>query len=165
MLKSGSVALLTLAIAGCARASVMPLAQDTVQISSHTAPVCGGSESAQTVAFKRAAVETIRRGYDRFVILGGQAQTETRLLGYTPTTAYTTGTATATRMGNMATAYGSSTTTVTGGVPITANAHSQDLIVKMFKDGDPAGANALDARQTLGPAWMDAVNKNTWTCF
>jgi hypothetical protein len=30
-------------------------------------------------------VETLRRGYDRFVILGGEAQTETRLLGYTPT--------------------------------------------------------------------------------
>jgi hypothetical protein len=66
--------------------------------------------------FKRAAVETIRRGYDRFVVVGGQAQTETRLLGYTPTTAYTTGMATATRYGNTATAVGSSTTTVTGGV-------------------------------------------------
>ncbi len=142
----------------------MPLAQDTVQISSRAAPVCGGA-GAEKVAFQRAAVETIRRGYDRFVIVGGQAQTETRVLGYTPTTAYTTGQATATRFGNTATAYGSSTTTVTGGVPITANAHGQDLIVKMLKAGDPAGANALDARQQLGPAWQDAVNKNTWTCW
>ena len=31
--------------------------------------------------------------------------------------------------------------------------------------GDPAGANALDARQQLGPGWQDAVNKTTWTCW
>jgi hypothetical protein len=77
---------------------VMPLAQDTVQITSHAAPVCGGA-GAQKVAFQRAAVETIRHGYDRFLILGGEAQTETRVLGYTPTTAYTTGAATATGYG------------------------------------------------------------------
>lgn len=165
MLKPLIVPLVTLAVAGCARAAVMPLAQDTVQITSHSAPVCGGAEAAQKVAFQRAAVETIRRGYDRFVILSGAGQTETRLLGYTPTTAYTTGTATATRFGNTATAIGSSTTTVSGGVPIVAHAHNEDLIVKMFKQGDPAGANALDARQQLGPAWQDAVNKNTWTCL
>ena len=106
-------------------------------------------------------METIRRGYDRFVILSGAGQSEARVLGYTPTTAYTT----ATGYGNTATAIGSSTTTVTGGVPIVAHAHGEDLIVKMFKQGDPAGANALDARQQLGPAWQDAVNKNTWTCF
>ena len=142
----------------------MPLAQDTVQISSHTAPACGGV-AAQDVAFKRAAVETIRRGYDRFVILDGQAQTETRVLGYTPTRAYTTGQATATQVGNRATAYGSSTTTITGGAPIIAHAHSQDLIVKMFKQSDPTGVNALDARQQLGPAWQEAVSKNAWNCF
>jgi hypothetical protein len=28
-----------------------------------------------------------------------------------------------------------------------------------------AGANALDARQQLGPGWQDAVNKTTWTCW
>ena len=159
------VLLITPFLAGCARASVMPLAQDTVQISSHTAPVCGGAGAAQDVAFKRAAVETIRRGYDRFVIVGAEGQTEARVLGYTPTRAYTTGTATATRYGNTATAVGSSTTTVTGGVPIVAHAHNQDLIVKMFRQGDPGGGNALDARQVLGPGWQEAINKNSWTCF
>ena len=34
--------------------------------------------------------------------IGGEGHTETRVLGYTPTTAYTTGTATATRYGNTA---------------------------------------------------------------
>lgn len=79
VLKVPIITFLALAVAGCARASVMPLAQDTVQISSRSAPACGGA-AAQEVAFQRAAVETIRRGYDRFVIVGGQAQTETRLI-------------------------------------------------------------------------------------
>jgi hypothetical protein len=35
----------------------------------------------------------------------------------------------------------------------------------MFKDGDLAGANALDARQQLGPDWQEAVNKKKWTCL
>jgi len=35
----------------------------------------------------------------------------------------------------------------------------------MFRGDDPAGANALDARQVLGPDWQEAVNKNKWTCL
>lgn len=165
MLRSGIFAcLLLLALAGCARSSAMPLSQDTIQITSSAALACG-QEGAQKVAFQRAAVETIRRGYDRFVILGAEGQTDVHVLGYTPTTAYTTGSATAHSFGNAATAYGSSTTTVYGGQPIYGGSHNQGLIVKMFKSGDPAGTNALDARQILGPAWQDAVNKNTWTCL
>lgn len=151
-------------IAGCARAGVMPLAQDTIQITSSAAPACG-RQGAQKVAFQRAAVETIRRGYDRFIIIGGQAETDIRVIGYTPTQAYSTGSATATGYGNRATAYGSSTTTVTGGQPIYGGSHNQGLVVKMFRDGDPAGANALPARETLGPDWQDAVSKNKWTCW
>jgi hypothetical protein len=164
VLKAIILALLPLVVVGCARSAAMPLAKDTVEITSSAAPACGRA-GAQKVAFQRAAVETIRRGYDRFVIVGGEAQTDIRVLGYTPTTAYTTGSATATGYGNTATAYGSSTTTVTGGMPIYGGSHNQGLVVKMFRDGDPAGANALEARQVLGPAWQDAVNKNTWTCL
>jgi hypothetical protein len=155
---------LPLIVIASARSGIMPIAQDTVQISSRAAPVCGRG-GAREVAFKRAAVETIRRGYDRFVIVGGEAQSDIRVIGYMPTTAQTTGTATATGYGNTATAYGSSTTTVTGGAPIYGGSHHQDLMVKMFRDGDPVGANALDARQVLGPEWQDAVNKRTWTCW
>jgi hypothetical protein len=164
LLKAFVLALLPLAAAGCARSSAMPLAQDTVQISSHAALACGG-EGAQKVAFQRAAVETIRRGYDRFVILGAEAQTERRVVGYTPTSAYTTGSAIATGYGHTATAYGSSNTVVTGGAPIYGGSHNQGLVVKMFKQGDPAGADALDARQQLGPEWQEAVNKKKWTCL
>jgi hypothetical protein len=114
-----SLMLLAVALTGGARSSAMPLAQDTIQITSAAALACGG-EGAQKVAFQRAAVETIRRGYDRFVILGADAQSDRHVLGYTPTYGRTTGSATSTLYGRTATTYGSSNTTITGGQPITA---------------------------------------------
>ena len=99
MSRTTIITLVALLLIGCARSGVMPLAQDTVQISTSAARVCG-SQGAQKVAFQRAAVETIRRGYDRFVIVGGEAQSNIHVVGYTPTQAYTTGTATASGYGN-----------------------------------------------------------------
>jgi hypothetical protein len=152
------------ALAGCASATTMPISADTVQITSRAAPACG-AEGAQKVAIRQASVETIKRGFDRFVILDAAARSDVGVVGYTPVTAYTTGSATATGYGNMATAYGNSTTTYSGGQPIIAGSHRQGLIVKMFKDGDPAGSNALAARAELGSKWQEVVQNDTVTCF
>jgi hypothetical protein len=146
-------------MAGCARSSVIPLANDTVQITSSAAPICGMA-GAQSVAVRQAAVETIRRGYDKFLIQDGAYQSTVGVVGYTPVVAQSNGTATV--YGNRA--YGTSTTTVTGGQPTVGGHHNQALIVKMFKDGDAAGANAVSARQTLGPKWQDDVQSNAATC-
>jgi hypothetical protein len=156
--------LITTTLLGCAGSSAIPLAQDTVQISSRAAPVCG-AEGAQKVAFRQASVETIRRGYDRFLIIGGQYRNDVGVVGYTPVMAQTTGYATATGYGNTATAYGSATTTYSGGQPIIAGSHRQGLVVKMFRDNDPAGKNALSARAELGPKWAELVKSETITCF
>jgi hypothetical protein len=144
--------LLTLVITGCARSSAIPLAADTVQISSHAAPVCG-ADGAALVASRTAAVETLRRGFDKYLILGSQAQNSVGVVGYTPTTAYTT-------YGN-----GYANTQLQGGQPIIAGSHDHGLIVKMFKNGDAAGANAIDARATLGPKWSEIAASATVTCF
>ena len=117
------------------------------------------------MAFRQASVETIRRGYDRFLIVGGQYRNDVGVVGYTPVTAQTTGYATATGYGNTATAYGSATTTYSGGQPIIAGSHRQGLVVKMFRDNDPAGKNALSARAELGPKWAELVKDETVTCF
>ena len=133
-----------LAIVGCVRSAVMPLAADTVQITTDAAPVCGRT-GAQNVAFQRAAVETIKRGFDKFIVLGGQS--DSSLAGFTPVTA--------SRIGN--------TVIVGGGVPMVR--HGTGIVIKMFRDGDPAGANAIDARGSLGPKWQDAVREGgTVTC-
>jgi hypothetical protein len=153
------------ALGGCAKSATMPLSADTMRITTSAAPVCG-STGAQSVAFRRTAVETIHRGYDKFVILGGEAHNNVGVVGYTPVQANTTGSATATGYGNMAVAHGHSTTTYSGGQPIIAGTHDQGLIVKMFKDGDPAGQNALSAREQLGPKWQEAVKESgSTTCF
>lgn len=149
---------------GCANANVIPLAQDTVQITSVAAPICGLT-GAQNVASRRAAVETIRRGYDNYAIVGGEYQNNVRVVAYTPVIANTTGFATASGSGNYATAYGQSTTTYSGGQPIIAGAHNQGLVVKMFKANDPSAMNALDARAELGPDWEKIAANNSYTCL
>jgi hypothetical protein len=158
------IALLGIALSGCASSNALPLAQDTVQITSSAAPACG-SGGAQKIALQRAAAETIRRGYDRFQIFGADARTDVRVVGYTPVQANTTGSATAISTGNIVTAHGSSSTIVTGGQPIYGGSHKQGLIIKMYREGDPSGANALSARDTLGPNWQELASKNSWNCF
>ena len=152
------LAILLVALAGCARSATIPLSADTVQITTSAAPMCGVT-GAQSVALRRAAIETINRGYDSFLILGGQYQNNVRVAGHTPVVASTTGTASV--YGNVA--YGQATTTYYGGQPIIAGSHDQGLIVKMFKEGDPAGANAISARQQLGPEWKKVVTETEAT--
>jgi hypothetical protein len=119
-----------LALGGCASASTVPLSQDTFKITGRAAPVCGAA-GAERMAVRQAAVEVIKRGYDRYMILGEQQQSN--VVGVTPITVQRTG-------------YGSGF--VSGGDPIVA--HSEGMVVKMFRDNDPAAANALSARAMLG---------------
>lgn len=161
-----SVALIAISLAGCANSAVMPLAADTIQITSSAAPVCGPI-GAQNVALRRAAIETLQRGFDRFVIVGAQAQNNVGVIGYTPVVANTYGTASAygTTLGSStySTAYGQSSTYFSGGQPIIAGTHDQGLVVKMFRVSDPNAANAVDARATLGPDWQESIKEGVAT--
>lgn len=139
------VAALCVALGGCAGASTIPLAQDTVQITARAAPICG-AVGAEKIAIRQAAVETIRRGYDRFIVLNAQAGGT--YAGSTPIVVQNLG-------GGVAMA--------SGGAPMIAP--NQGLVVKMFKDNDPAASNALSARDSLGADWQDQVNKNTINCL
>jgi len=153
-------------LGSCARASVMPLAADTIQITASAAPVCGAS-GAQAVAVHRAAVETIRHGFDRFIVLGAQAENNVHMAVLPPNqaTTYGSGTVTANPYTNTASYQGSSTTTYSGGGPIVFGSHDQSVVIKMFRDGDPAGQNAVPARATLGDKWQEEVAGNDRTCF
>ena len=57
-----------------ARSSVLPIGNDLIQITTSAAPICGPA-GAQDAAVKRAAFETIARGYDSFIIVDAAAQT------------------------------------------------------------------------------------------
>jgi hypothetical protein len=147
-----AIILLLTGLSGCARSSALPLAADMVQITTSAAPVCGQS-GAIRVAAKMAAVETLKHGFDNFIVLGSQSQNNVGVIGHTSTTAYTT-------YGN-----GYATTHVQGGYPIVTGSHDHGLIVKMFRDGDPLGANAISAKATLGPKWQEAMESLSVTCI
>jgi hypothetical protein len=153
-----TAALFLMLLAGCARSSVMDLDSNTIQISTSAARRCG-MQGAQEVAVKRAAIETITRGYDRYLILGGDYDNNVRVVGHTPIVANTYGSGSVYGYGNSATYGGQSSTYVTGGQPILGGSHDQTLILRMFRASDPAGANAVDARRVLGPEWQKIVAK------
>ncbi len=159
-----AITVFALLLGGCAHSEVIPLSADTVQITSAAAPMCGMT-GAQRVALQRAAVETINRGYDRFVITNGAYHNNVRVVGHTPVIAQSSGTAYGHVYGNSATINTASTTTVTGGQPITGGTHNQALIVKMFRDGDPLGSNAISARAELGPEWKEIAANGSVTCL
>jgi len=163
-MRLGLILAATIALSACVRTSVMPLAADTVQITARAAPACG-AEGAEKIAIKQAAIETLKAGYDRFVIINGAQQNKVGVVGTTPVVANTYGTATAYGYGNTATAYGQSTTTYSGGTPIFAGTHDQSLIVKMFHASDPNSGNALDAKTLLGPNWRSALTEKNTNCF
>lgn len=149
-------------LAACARSATLPLSADIVQITTSAAPACGQS-GAQSVALRRAAIETINRGYDKFLIVGDQYANNVRIIGRTPVQAYTYGTATAVGYGNMATAHGSSQTYYTGGFPIIGGTHNQGIVVRMFRADDAAGARAISARDQLGPEWKKIIRESPAT--
>lgn len=63
---------LALALAGCAQSSIQPMSRDTFKVDTHAAPACGPA-GARNVAFKTAAIEVIRKGGDKFIIVGDQS--------------------------------------------------------------------------------------------
>ena len=57
------------ALAACATSSIQPMSQDTFKVATTAAPACGPM-GARNVAFKTAAVEVIRKGADKFILVG-----------------------------------------------------------------------------------------------
>jgi hypothetical protein len=145
-------------LGGCASASVMDLDSHTVQISAGAAPACGAT-GATNYAVKTAAYQTLHRGFDKYIIVGGQATSHDRLAGFTPAYANSYGSGTYSGYGNMGTYSGYSNTVVTGGQPIILTEHGQNLTVQMFHQGEPGSKNAVDAKMALGPDWQKIMTK------
>ena len=55
-------------VTGCARTSTVPLDEDTIEVTVHVATICDGRD-AERLARRHAAVETIRRGFDDYVVI------------------------------------------------------------------------------------------------
>lgn len=156
--------LAVLALTGCAKSAAIPLSSDTVQITTEGMYACG-MDGVQRLAVTRAAVETIKRGFDKFLIVDGAYSKEQTLAGYTPIEARTKSKSEGTIYGDSVSIRTSSTTRVTGGEPLHMITHNQALTVKMFKDDDPLGSNAISARNELGPKWSDIASHPSDNCF
>jgi hypothetical protein len=145
--------------AACVSTDVTQLSRNEFVITTSAAPACGTGGARRVVA-RMAAVQTIRNGYDRFIIGGAQSQSNVRAIPMAPTTAYTTGQATT--YGN--TTYGSATTTYSGGGVMYYGSNDASLRVLMLRPGDPGYDDGLDARSVLGPDWERLVRDGIRTC-
>jgi hypothetical protein len=155
-----AVAAAGIAVAGCASTNVTPVTQDAFLVSTSAAPACG-RQGAQKVALQNAAAETLRRGYDKFIIVGAQSSSDVRIVGVTPT--YSVTNVYGQTYGS--TFSGVAQTNTFGGDPIYGGSHGQDYAVRMFRYADPLAANAIDARGELGPDWKEKVDRNKAICF
>jgi hypothetical protein len=146
------VAAIGATLAGCAKSETIRVSADSAIIQTSAAPACGSTGAAK-VAQKQAAIETIKAGYDRYIIVGSQNanNVDTTVL---PGSSRTSGNLT------YGGGYGTynETTTYTPTV-ITSGTHDQAFAIRMFKDGDPNGANAIPARDILGPEWEALVKE------
>lgn len=154
-----SVVLLSSTLVACAGAQVTRTSANTMIIDAAAAPACG-SLGAAKVASKAAAIETIKAGFDRYIIMGGSSANNVSV---------TQGPGMVQTSGNMSYGRGygtyNSTSTYYPGAPIYSGSHDRSLTVIMFKNGDQGYNDALDARSTLGPEWADIVKSGVSTCL
>lgn len=147
-----------LVVVGCARTEVVPLAKNEALIATRAAPACGEA-GALRVASQMAAVTTIRSGYERFLVIGANADSNVRVTQVPGATSYTTGTVT--EYGNTARGtYQTQTPTQT----IVSGRNSADMRVLMLNPGEPGYERGLDARATLGPDWEEIVHDGVSAC-
>lgn len=150
---------LALPLAACAGAQATRTSANTMLIDAGAAPACG-PQGAAKVASQSAAIETIRAGYERYIITGGSAQSNISVTQM-PGTVQTYGTA------NYGGGFGTfrATSTYTPEPTIVSGQHSRSLGVVMFNAGEPGFSNALDAREVLGKDWQELVKNGIRTCL
>ncbi|MFT4167179.1 MAG: hypothetical protein QM650_18225 [Microlunatus sp.] len=146
-LKSLALVAPALALAACTSSSAVRTSANTAIVQTSAAPICGGTGAAK-VAQLQAAIETIKAGYDRYIIVDARSANNVQMV-QTPGSYKTTG--------YINDGYYSGTTTYQPGVPIIYGRHEQAFAIQMFHDGEPGAQRAIPARQTLGPKWREMV--------
>jgi len=146
------------ALSSCVQSNAMRVSQNAVIIQTSAAPVCGNIGAAK-VAQKQAAIETIKAGYDSYIITSAAAANNVTA-SQMPGTYQTYGTV------NSYGGYGSvnATTTYTPGPVIYSGTHDQSIGVRMFKQGEPGSGQAVSARDVLGPKWAVIVKDGVNLC-
>ena len=127
---------------GCARTSAVSVDADTIEIAVRVATICDGTD-ADRLARRQAAVETIRRGFQDFVVIDSVGGDHT--VDHAPETA-------------RANLFGTSAAPLfSGDAPLLA--HHRVLTVRMFQAGEGESAATVSARAVLGDDWEALVTK------
>lgn len=148
-----------LVVVGCAETTVTPISRNQIMISTSAEAECGTS-GAMKVATKMAAIETLRRGYERYIIAGADTQSNVSAVNMPPT--YATTNSTYNVYGNSV--YGNSYTNFGGGGLMMVGTNDAGLHVVMFKRGERGFNDAVDAKSQLGPDWQKLVKDGVNTC-
>ena len=151
--------LATASLAACASSQAVRTSADTMIIQTSAAPACGANGAAK-VAQAMAAIETIRAGYDAYIILDAASANNVQV-SQGPGTVYTSGTVT--YCGNYGTYNG--TSTYQPGPTIISGSHDQSFAIQMFKAGQPGAERAIPARDVLGPDWATLVKEGVNSCL
>ncbi|MDD9980665.1 MAG: hypothetical protein OXU81_04800 [Gammaproteobacteria bacterium] len=137
---------LMVVMTGCARTSTAPLDADTIEITVRVATICDGKD-AERIAHRHAAVETIKRGFDDYIVIdsvGGD-----HLAAHAPLTARST-------------LYGNSSEPLLWeDAPLLA--HHRVLTVRMFQAGQGESSATVSAHAVLGDDWEALVTKGAPT--
>ena len=141
---------MALTLAACASTSVTPLAPNQLLIQT-TADLPCGESGTEKIASEMAAIETLRRGFDRFTV----KSTETEDAQYTNADSGFEKTAKAVNDDPIGKSI------LQGGI---TEIYDESLIVTMFRQGDAGYRTATDARTVLGPKWQKAVANGKASC-
>lgn len=131
---SSGVLVLSTFLTGCAFTDVQPITATSFRVSTEGAPVCAAS-ATRNVAFQAGAIEVIKRGGDRFIVVGNQSGQSSGGAIYNPY--------------------------VGGGIVTPMSRTNEDVIIQMLSPGDPGYDNGLSARQVLGADWEAIVAGGT----
>lgn len=125
---------------GCAKSSTISLSQNTAKIAI-SAPRGCGAEGAKRTALKKAAIKTIKAGFDKFAVLETTQQNNVLNKNRLPTQE-------------------TSNSRPSGG-----EFYKHQITIRMFSNEDIAGENAISAKNLLGPNWQERVQKDSSSCL
>lgn len=135
------------ALAACTSSDTVRTSANTAIVRTTAAPICGGAGAAR-VAQQQAAIDTIKAGYDRYVIVDAASANNVQVVQ---------GPGTYRHSGVVSGGFYSGTTTYQPGMTTVTGRHEQAFAIRMFRDGEPGAGQALPAREMLGPKWPELV--------
>lgn len=147
------LAIVGVTLTACASGSAVRTSQNTAIIRASAAPVCGGIGAA-AVAEKQAAIETLKSGFDRYIITGSASANNVSV-------SQTIGRATTYGTYNR---YGYTAQTTFTPQTVVSGANEQSFSIVMFRNGEPAARNAIDAKTVLGENWEKSLKNGIMTC-